>query len=348
MSLRIEPTTPQDQAALIQFLITIFHANSGAPFVKPELIHWKYFEPLEGWNGPRSFILKQGSNIVAHAGIIPLSFITQNREVSGIHLIDWAASPSVPGAGVLLLRKAASLTETILAVGGSTDTRQIMPKLGFKEVATLELFARVVRPSAQVSKKAFRSWKAPARLARNYFWSLAPKPRADAGWSASKIAQFDRSMLLPLQNGLTAELTTCKRTAEMLNYMLRCPEGYFSAFSINKAERLIGHFVLSWIGRQCRIADLLVDSILPSDWRSAYALATSAAIENTQTCEIVASASVPLARGAILHNGFHPRDNQPIFLSDPKRRLSGLSSFNIALLDGEGSYLNDPAHPFLT
>jgi hypothetical protein len=347
MSLRIEATSPADQAALVQFLTSVFHTSPDAPFVDPRLMRWKYFEPCEDWDGPRSFVLKQGSEIVAHAGIVPVKFLGRDREVRGVHLIDWAASPNVPGAGVLSLRKAASLTDTLLAVGGSTNTRQIMPKLGFKEVGTLRVFARVIRPWEQVSADAFRDWKAPARFARNFLWSLSPRPLLSADWSAAPVARFDESSAAAFPNA-TAEFTGCKRTPGILNYMLRCPGASFSAFSISRGEQLRGYFVLSWLGRQCRIADAFVNSGISADWQSAYALATCTAADDPRTCEVEAASSVPLSTAAISQNGFHLRDEQPIFLSDPKQFLSGAPALNISLLDGEGSYLTDPAHPFLT
>ena len=223
MALRIEPTAPAEQGALIQFLVSVFHASHDAPFVDPRLMRWKYFEPREDWSGPRSIVLKEGSQIEAHAGIVPISFLAGEKEVRGVHLIDWAASPSVPGAGVLLLRKATSLADTILAVSGSTDTRQIMPKLGFRKAAILQVFARVIRPWGQVFARGFEDWKTPARFARNFFWSLSPGARVSKGWSAAPVVQFDESVLPLLRSRLAGGITVCKRSPGMLYYMLRCP-----------------------------------------------------------------------------------------------------------------------------
>jgi hypothetical protein len=348
MSLRIEPTAPADQGRLIQFLVSVFHSNPKAPFVDARLMQWKYFEPCHDWTGPRSFVLKQENEIVAHAGIFPVTFLAQNREVRSIHLIDWAASPSVPGAGVLLLRKAASLTDTLLAVGGSVDTRQIMPKLGFKEVANLQVFARVIRPWRQARAAAFKGWRAPLRLSRNLLWSLSPRPSVPKGWSVMLIPRFDESSLPILQGNLAGQFTASKRTPGMLNYMLRCPGASFSAFLITRNGQPLGHFIVSWVGRQCRIADVFLNSGVSADWQFAYALATRMAAADPRTCEVEAVSSIPLATDAILQNGFHLRDHQPIFLSDPKQFLSAAPPLNINLLDGEGSYLNDPASPFLT
>jgi hypothetical protein len=348
MSLQIEQTLPFEQGALVQFLISVFDSNADAPFVDLKLMWWKYFEPCADWNGPRSIVLKQGGQIVAHGGIVPLTFLTKGREVAGIHLIDWAASPNVPGAGVLLLRKVASLTDVILAVGGSSDTREVMPKIGFKHRADLQVYARVLRPWAQLRASPFRGWKAPIRLARNVLWSLAPMPSAPKEWSAVQIPQFDESVLSVLRGTATQEFTPCKRSVGMLNYMLGCPGAAFSAFLLMKAKELRGYFMLSSVGGQCRVADILVNSNVPADWRAAFAVATRTAAGNPETCEVEVVSSIPLVSDAISHNGFHLRERCPIFLCDPKGLLVDAPPLHINLLDGEGSYLNDPTHPFLT
>jgi hypothetical protein len=348
MSLQVEQTQPSEQSALVQFLISVFDANPDAPFVNPKLMWWKYFEPCADWSGPRSMILKQGEQIVAHGGIFPFTFVTEGREVAGIHLIDWAASPSVPGAGVLLLRKVVSLTEVVLAIGGSSDTREVMPKIGFKQRGDLQVYARVIRPWGQLRACGFKGWKAPLRLARNVLWSLAPTPSLLEGWSAVGIPQFDESVSPLLQARTTREFTPCKRSAGMLNYMLSCPGAVFSAFLLMKAKELRGYFILSSVGGQCRVADILINSNVPADWRTAFAVATRTAAENPETCEVEAVGSIPLVSDAISHNGFHLRERCPIFLFDPKGRLADAPPLHINLLDGEGAYLNDPAHPFLT
>lgn len=96
------------------------------------------------------------------------------------------------------------------------------------------------------------------------------------------------------------------------------------------------------------MADLLLNSNVLQDWRAAYSLAARIAAENPETCEVQAVSSIPLVSDAILQNGFHLREHWPIFLWDAKGLLAEAPPLHINLLDGEGSYLRDPAHPFLT
>ena len=134
----------------------------------------------------------------------------------------------------------------------------------------------------------------------------------------------------------------------MLNYILRCPGASFSAYLLRERQRVRGYFLLSWVGRQCRIADMQLDSAVPADWQAGWALATRTAAADQRTCEIVAAASVPLSTKIISEYGYHVRDSQPIFVSDAKKLLAGAPPLKIDLLDGEGAFLNDPHAPFLT
>lgn len=350
MPLRIEPTDSAQQPALIDFLASVFHTSPDAPFLDPRLMHWKYFEPCADWTGPRSMLASQDGRIVAHTGIVPITFRLPGRDVRVIHLIDWAADPAAPGAGVLILRKAAALAQAdaILAVGGSHDTREIMPRLGFKEMGQLKVFARVVRPWAQLRTGSFKGSKAPARFLRNFLWSRTPMPGVPAQWSAEPVDKFDDSMGAALTAQPVGPFTCCRRTPATLNYMLRCPGAKFSAYLLRQKEQLRGYFLLSQVGGQCRIVDMQLDSATPADWQAAWSLATRTATKNRETCEIAAAASVPLSTGVISKSGFHLRDSQPIFVSDPKKLLADAPPLKIDLLDGEGSYLFDPKTPFLT
>ncbi len=348
MSLQIEPTNPRELEQLIQFLMSVFNARRDAPFLDPKLMWWKYFEPCADWPSPRSFALKQQNQMAAHAGIFPITFVIGEREVRCIHLIDWAASPTVPGAGVLLQRKLASQTGTFLTVGGSAQTRRILPKLGFRRGTDLQVYARVIRPLSQARARGFEDWKTPVRFARNLIWSRSPMPSVPNGWSAANIGQFDNSMIPLLAAKMTGEHATCKRTPGMLNYMLHCPGARFAAFLVRRANEHCGYFMLSWVNRQCRISDVRLNSAALTDWQAIYALATRTAADDPETFELQAASSVPLVTSAIVTNGFRLRDSVPVFLSDPGRLLSDAVLLHLNFLDGEGSYLNDPAHPFLT
>jgi hypothetical protein len=255
-------------------------------------------------------------------------------------VIDWAASPGVPGAGVLLFRKFAGLAPTLLAVGGSAETQNILPKIGFKRVGDLSMYARPVRPFRQFLRRPVRNAKSAARLARNLAWSRAPLAAVPEGLSAGRVERFE---CVPVPAAV-ADAAPARRSPELLNYMLACPGAAFTGFAIREGRETRGYFVLSSVGGQARIADLWTEG----DWTAAFSLAAREAARDPAVCEVAAVASVDRRRSAIQANGFQARGSEPVFLYDPKGLLAEAPPLDVQLLDGDECYLNNPLDPFWT
>src|SRR5262249_40530508 len=152
----------------------------------------------------------------------------------------------------------------------------------------------------------FRGPKAPARFLRNWLWSKAPMPEVPSDWTAEPVAEFGDSALAAQPVG---SFTCCGRTPTILNYLLACPGAKCSAFLLREKQQVRGYFLLTQARRQCRIADLQLDSSEPADWQAGWALATLTAAENPETSEIAAAASVPLSTEIISESGYHLRDS---------------------------------------
>ena len=131
MPLTFVPTGRDDVPELVRFLTSVFGLRDDAPFVAKDLVEWKYFAAHPYWDGPRSYLLKHDGKLAAHGCAHPATFLPPGRAVTSTRVIDWAAGSGVPGAGVLLFRKFASLADTLFAVGGSPETQSIFPKSGF-------------------------------------------------------------------------------------------------------------------------------------------------------------------------------------------------------------------------
>ncbi len=187
-------TLPSEQTALAELLKSTFPASNEVNSFLPEVLRWKYFSPHPDWSAPRSYVVKKDEAMVGHGGIWPLRFAGENRELSVIHLIDWAASRAAAGTGVLLLRKLAGLADVLLTIGGSDETQSILPKLGYQQCGDLKLQAKVVRPWLQFRTASETGWKRPVRLVRNTIWSLPALPSAPVGWRALRIDRFDASV----------------------------------------------------------------------------------------------------------------------------------------------------------
>lgn len=338
MPLTFVPTGRDDVPELVRFLTSVFGLRDDAPFVAKELIEWKYFAAHPYWDGPRSYLLKQDGRFAAHGCAHPVTFLAPGRSVTSTRVIDWAGGPAVPGAGVLLFRKFASLAETLLAVGGSPETQGILPKIGFRRAGELSLYVRPVRPFQQFLRRPRKDARSVARLVRNLAWSRAASAGPAQRFTAVPVERFERLT----EQGAGTEFTSTKRSPELLNHMLACPGAVFRGFAIREGADQRGHFLLSRVAGQTRIVDIRIEG----DWKAAFALATREAARDPETCEIAAAASVDPLRDAILANGFQPRGAEPVFLFDPKRLLADASPLHVQLLDGDECYLNNPDYPF--
>ncbi len=344
----ISEVAPKDTAAIRQFLAGVFGTDAAAPSLDESLMHWKYHEPHPDWPGARAFILRKNGRLAAHLGIVPANWHTPAGLVSCVVPIDWAADPLIPGAGAVLHRKLGSLASTVLQIGGTAQARKMAELLGLRLCASLDFYVRVVRPLHQHRLRPAHDWKSPLRLARNTAWSFARLANPPRDWSAEPVSLFDDSMIPPLTPALLAAFTPPARSAALLNYMLRCPAAKFSGYLLRASGRPRGFFLLSSVGPQTRIADLFTDSADPAAWTAAYALASRAAQDQPQTCEIAALASIGVAREALAGNGFRPRGGDPAWVFDPNQLLAPHRPLHMTMLEWDGSYLYNPENPFMS
>jgi hypothetical protein len=315
MSVAYSPTAEAELEDLRSFLLSAFEAGPEAPLMKVDLLRWKYFDPHTNGNSPRSYILKQQNAAVAHCGAAPVRFLMPQKEVRGVCFMDWAGNRRLPGIGVVLMRRIMQENAVAVVAGGNEGTRSVIPRLGFVPDGTLEHYVRVVRP-----RKLFQThgseavWKRTARFVRNLVWNQSSLRSVPDDWTAAPISQFVPGHWYYVA---ASTFTLTRRDPEILNHWLRCPRGASSGSLIRRAGQACGHFLLNRLGSRTRIIDLRVDSEQPNDWENAYTLATRQAMEDPDTGEILAVASMPLARQALLANGFRLRESVPLFLYDP-------------------------------
>jgi hypothetical protein len=347
MSSQFTATLPSEQNALAELLKSTFPTSREVNSFLPDVLRWKYFSPHPDWNGPRSYVVKKEEAIVGHGGIWPVRLTGAGTEFKAIHLIDWAASRSATGVGVLLLRKIAGLADLLLTIGGSDETQRILPKLGYRQSGELKMQVKVVRPWLQFRTAAHPSWKTPLRLARNTFWSFSSLPPAAKGWHVSRIAHFDSSVET-LLSGFEQKALCPVRTIAGLNHILSCPAATFAAFLLYEGSRLSGYFILSLVAGQTRIADLRLISAEPESWKAACVLAARTAAEMPETCEIVAGFSSPQVQYSFEQAGFRVRQTLPIFYYDPRKILKHVPTFDLSMFDGDACFMANLKHPFLT
>jgi hypothetical protein len=348
MALQFSPVQPSEESEIIAFLLRSFDGEPEAMSFRPDVIHWKYFSSHPDWNGARSFAMRKDGRIAAHGGVWPVQLATATSQLKVIHLVDWAADRTVPGAGVHLVRKLAGMAYPLLTIGGSQDTRTILPKIGYTQIGDFKRYARVVRPWLQVRSTPHHNWKAPLRLLRNVTWALPSLPSPPAGWHSLRISAFDSSMDKLLRQKVTAGFASSIRTWVGLNHLLACPAAKFSAFVISESREPRGYFVLSQIGHQSRIVDIQVNLESPDAWQAAYGVAAWTAAQDHSVCEIVAGTSAEPTSRALVQLGFHVRRIEPIYFCDPRGVLRPASSLRLNLADGDSCFRSNPAFPYLT
>jgi hypothetical protein len=347
MAFQFVPLQTTEQNDLIKFLVTSFQADPQLNSFRPEVIDWKYFAEHPEWSGPRSLAVKQAGEIVAHGGIWPVTFETPRAVVRGIHLNDWIASRAAVGAGVYLLKKAAGLIDAHFAIGGSQDTRKLLPKLGYRRCGELRRYVRVIRPWLLFRTTPNKNWKAPLKLLRNATRALKGMPSVPSGWEASRVSRFPAT-IESCGVGQTTSFISPRRTAAGLNYLLNCPAARFSGFLVSQGGRLRGYFLLTQVGGQVRIAEMRMDTEAPEAWNAMCAVAAQTAAENPEACEIVAGSSIDSIGKLWLQANFTHRITDPIFCYDPRNLLNFGPALDLNVADCDFCLLNDPASPYLS
>lgn len=343
---KVTGASRQDLSGVANFLVSIFGKGVPPSVLHSRFLEWKFFTDRPDWPGARSYVARQDQQIVGHVCVWPLTFVAGEREIPSCHLIDWAASPAVPGAGAIIYQHLMQLAGTVIAVGGSEHARRVLPKLKFRPYGSLEAYARVVRPWRQFRSRPRTSlWRDFARLGRNQLWSLHRLPR-EAGWSALPVLQAD-SRLDAMQSPLAMFCRT-RKSSDVMNYLLQCPAARCAFFYLLRDGETLGYFVLSQLGGQCRIADLYVGSEDKSAWRAAFRIAARTAAESPETCEITAVSSLAWMSRLLSEDGFKLRNAKPIMLFDPQSKFANTPPLQIQMTDSDAFFLGNPTDPFLT
>ena len=348
MALQFGPARPSERPALLSFLLAIYGEDPDLNSFRPEVLDWKYFTPHPDWNGSRSFVLKAGQEIAAHASVWPVRLLTDGGELKAIHLLDWAASRTVPGAGIQILRRIAAMADLLIAVGGSGDTREILPKFGYKTGGEFERYVYVARPFHQLRTSRNYNWKTPLRFLRNSASLLKRLPPIPAGWQATRVSQFDPSLGQILEDKTTALRPRSVKTPAVLNYMLLCPAAEFSGFVVSKSNRLRGYFMLVRMGGQVRIVDLHLHAGRLEEWHAISLLAAHMACQDPRTAEVVVGTSRAEIREGFKQIGFWLRRVEPIYYFDPRKTLPTGVTFELSLIDNDFAFLYNPRRPYIS
>lgn len=344
MALEFRHTTVDDGDSLADFLSQTFHLQSQATGFTLEDLHWKYWRSRADVPAPRSYILTDENNIVAHCGLIPANFSIGREQLNSAHFIDWAAAPKTLAAGAKVLRKTSQTVDLLFAVGGSLDTRRMLPLMGFATANEMVSYAIPLRPGRQLLTHQARNWKLPVRFLRNAAWSFR-RTAPDRGWSFECSSPHQVPKYL-WQSVHPAGQAGIARQASSYEYFLTCPFVDTHFVLLNRDGAASGCLLLTVTAGQARIADLWLREPSPEAFQAAYGLACRATLEMTSAVELVVAASIANRQQALQAVGFREYCRDQIMLLPAERAPQ--MRYDCQWIDNDGAYLTSGGREYRT
>jgi len=313
-ALEFGPASETDIPAIRSLLCRVFGTPGDWRTFQPEALCWKAFHPHPFWTGSRSYVVRAGDRIVAHGCVVPSQVLTGGEQLRGARIIDWAADRAFPGSGSRIFNGILQMLDVVFAVGGSADTLRILPLMGFKQTQTCRGYLRVIRPWRRLQMSGDRSWKGPVRAARDLLRLTKPAHSAGAEWSIRRVQRFDETAaaVMPLLPG-PDDLMPCRRTPELLNYLIACPAAEVEGYLLFRGGHLAGYAMLSRVGQECRLAEVWIGSSSSSDWADAYALTANEACRAPRTTMLTARVFSPSLSNSLAAAGFRSGTVEPLF-----------------------------------
>ncbi len=323
------PSTPADAAALAALFAEL------RMDLDPDHLHWKYWQPRADWPRPRSFVIARGSELIAHAGIVPGTCAWGSRRETIIQVIDWVARAG-PGLGVMLMKHVAQMAGALVAIGGGPITRSILPHIGFRPAGTVTAYARPLFPLRILHTRP--AWKLLPRLARAA-WRRSPPAKPGADWQVRRVGGDEVGQIAAVLPLPTHGSTVTQRNADQLRYVLTCPIVPMQLYAVSKAGRLRGYFLLALAPGQVRVADCWLDSDEFEDWRAMILCAVELARHQPQAAELVIWASDPLLATVLRGCGFYARFESPIQVRTSASNSVPEGPLRVQMLDSDAAFL---------
>jgi len=333
MDLEFVPTIPARLGEIRELFKTAFPLNLEAKPLESRLVDWKYFDPHPFWWAPRSYLVRREQEIAAHIGLAPLRWDTPGGPVASGQFLDWMANPRIAGSGVFAYWECMGVVDTVLVVGGSEAARRILPKMKWlRRIPDLCLYARPLHVWGTIAGMWRNRLKTPFKLLRNLAWTLMPPLPSPGGWRALPLP-FLTTVWTPHGDFIPIE-----RTADWLNFYLKCPAVGFEAISLQRDGRPAGHALLAHAGPQVRIADFVIDTMDEEHWTQACAALIRRVAAEPGAYEVAAGTSLPFLQRVFERCGLRNRGSMPAYLGDPKNKFSSGDLLELSLLTGDSSY----------
>ena len=342
MTPTIRPSTPADAGAILALLTQAgLHVNA-----EPQELHWRYWLPRSDWPGPRSYVVSRGAELIAHAALVPGTWLCGSRRVRVIHVIDWAARQGAVGAGSMLMKYLAQRADALLAVGGSAATLKILPALGFRAAGEIRGYARTLHPLRLLRDLGKPRLRGLYRAARGTLRSLGAPTRVDRRWHARRLAAGGLAEISAVLPSPRPGLGVAQRNPALLAYLLECPIAPLALYLVERDGRARGYFLTATVFGQVRIADCWADSDRPEEWRALLACAVARAAADPQAVEIVGWANDALTARALEACGLRALNSRPMQLRAAAGTALPAEPLRVQMLDSDAAYLHEGRSEF--
>lgn len=279
---------------------------------------------------------------MAHGAIIPGAFLFGEERIATAHVIDWAARPGEIGAGVALMKHIAQQVGSLFAIGGSEDTRRILPHIGFRAVGVATDYARPLFPMRMLRGFSIRDWRVLPAVARATLRKLAAPSATRGDWSTRPMATADELRQLTAEFPAPSPTTmVLERSVGMFSYLLRCPVATMDLFAAQSPAGKRGYFLLSSAPGQVRIADCWIDSGKADEWCALLLCAVEHAQKDSQAVEVVIRASDPLLAEGLVRAGFRAQSQATVSVRPPPGLTFPAASLRVQMIDNDAAYFHE-------
>ena len=333
---------PQRTDEVLRFLAGVFGTTETPANFAPETLAWKFFEPHPWWPTGRSYVLETEGGIAAHGCAAPVRFVVGDAVLDSAVIFDWASGKLLPGAGLLIWRHCAQLTDgPLLAIGGTSQAQRVTSQVKwFVPKEDLRWYARPMKPWKRFLRSP-RSLRDFLKLGRNIWWSRVPSLPSAKGWSC-RPARPEDPVFTP-----AGDFVPILRTRPWIDYLAACPIANCTLWILECGGEARGHALVANLGGSARVADFALGGKQGQDaMTSAFSALLRALQSQSDILEVVAGSSLDEDTRAFTRCGLRDRASDRVLSADLHKAFPPDARLQIVPVLNDAYYLYDPANPF--
>jgi hypothetical protein len=210
--------------------------------------HWTWKYRIGGDRPPAAFYWRGDEGaILGFIGLMRTTLQTESSGLPAAWFVDWYVLPGTHavGVGIGLLRQAEATAGILLTLQGSADTREILPRVGWKESSSPSTWVRPLTSrflSSWVEQRA-GGWARVLGAAAGPFFRPAA-PTALEGVELSDVDRFQADYDRVYEARSREFATWMRRDSDYLNYLCAdYPDGGYRLQLLRLKGETAGHLI---------------------------------------------------------------------------------------------------------